>query len=68
MMGHLPVIITPGAPTQLAFSAGRGGEGWLPIPAVLQIRITVDFTLRRDGFLEETVVGARASMMYVRCQ
>ena len=30
--------------------------------------IMIDFTLRRDGFLEETVVGARASMMYVRCR
>ncbi|MBM6582974.1 hypothetical protein ILT44_22480 [Microvirga sp. BT689] len=30
--------------------------------------IMIDFTLPRDGFLEETVVGARASMMYVRCR
>jgi hypothetical protein len=28
----------------------------------------IDFTLRRDGFLEETVVGARASGMYLRCR
>jgi hypothetical protein len=30
--------------------------------------IMIDFTLRPDGRLEERVVGARASMIYVRCR
>lgn len=30
--------------------------------------ITIDFELRRNGILFETVTGARASMQYARCR
>lgn len=30
--------------------------------------ITMDYMLRKDGFLDGRVTGARASMIYVRCR
>ena len=29
--------------------------------------IMIDLRLSKEGYLEETVVGARASMLYIRC-
>ena len=51
----LPVIIAPSTPAQLAFPACWRGEGWFPIPAVLQIRITVDGVEDGDGLLDQAL-------------
>lgn len=53
MLGKLPVIIAAGAPDDLTLPASRGSEGGFPIPAVFQIRFTIQRIKDADGLLNQ---------------